>query len=127
MFDIGFWELGLLMIIALLVIGPERLPKVARTVGLLLGKARGVVRTVKADVQRELAAEELKQTLAKQADSNPLHEIIEETGSVARDAKSSIDEATSSLRDIGAQDEDRPAPPSPPSGSASRPRSDSES
>ena len=112
MFDIGFWELGLLMIIGLLVIGPERLPKVARTVGLLLGKARGVVRSVKADVQRELAAEELKQTLAKQAESNPIHEIIEETRSVSRDARSSLDEATQSLRDSGLEDEARPKAPS---------------
>ncbi|HSH29321.1 MAG TPA: Sec-independent protein translocase protein TatB [Thiohalobacter sp.] len=116
MFDIGFWELGLLMIIALLVIGPERLPKVARTVGLLLGKARGIVRSVKADVQRELAAEELKQTLSKQAESNPLHEIIEETRSVASDAKSSLDEASQSLRDTGLKDEDRPSPPRSDSG-----------
>lgn len=119
MFDIGFWELGLLMIIALLVIGPERLPKVARTAGLLLGKARGVVRSVKADVQRELAAEELKQTLSKQAESNPFHEIVETTQSVARDAKSSLDEATESLRDTGVKDEDPHERPSPPSRSDS--------
>jgi len=120
MFDIGFWELGLLMIIALLVIGPERLPKVARTVGLLLGKARGVVRSVKADVQRELAAEELKQTLSKQAESNPLHEIVETTQSVARDARAGLDEASESLRDTGVKDEERERPASPP-------RSDSDS
>lgn len=114
MFDIGFWELGLLMIIALLVIGPERLPRVARTVGLLLGKARGIVRSVKADVQRELAAEELKQTLAKQAESNPLHEIVETTRSAAHDAKSGLDEASESLRDTGARDEDRERPAPPP-------------
>lgn len=111
MFDIGFWELGLIMIIGLLVIGPERLPRVARTVGLLLGKARGIVRSVKADVQRELAAEELKQTLSKQAESNPIHEIIEETQNVTRDAKASLDEAAESLKDTGLKDEDKPKPP----------------
>ena len=111
MFDIGFWELGLLMIIGLLVIGPERLPKLARTVGLLLGKARGIVRSVKADVQRELAAEELKQTLSKQAKSNPIHEIIEETRNVSRDAKSSLDETAQSLKDTGLEDEDKPKAP----------------
>ncbi len=83
MFDVGFWELGLVMVIALLVVGPERLPKLARTAGLWLGKARSVLRGVKAEIDREIAAEELKQQLARQARSTGLHEIIEETGDLA--------------------------------------------
>lgn len=79
MFDIGFWELSLIAIVALLVVGPERLPKLARTAGLWVGKARGFVSSVKADIDRELKAEELKQIMEKQARSNPLEEIIEET------------------------------------------------
>jgi len=80
MFDIGFSEIIFIMIIALLVIGPQRLPKVARTAGLWFGKLRGFVSTVKADIDRELATEELKRTLAEQAAIPELEEIIEETG-----------------------------------------------
>ena len=79
MFDIGFWELLVIGVVALLVIGPERLPKVARTAGLWLGRARRFVSSVKADIDREIAADELKKVLAKQAESSGLHEIMEET------------------------------------------------
>lgn len=79
MFDIGFWELAVISVVALLVVGPERLPRLARTAGLWMGRARRFVSTVKADIDRELAADELKKTLAKQAESTGLHEIIEET------------------------------------------------
>jgi sec-independent protein translocase protein TatB len=79
MFDVGFWELAVIGVVALLVIGPERLPRVARTAGLWLGRARRFVSSVKADIDRELAADELKKTLAKQAESESLYEIIEDT------------------------------------------------
>jgi sec-independent protein translocase protein TatB len=77
MFEIGFWELVLIMVIALIVLGPERLPEVARTVGHWMGKARGMVRTVKAEIDRELAAEELQRVLQKQATSADPFEMIE--------------------------------------------------
>ena len=79
MFDIGFWELTIIGVVALIVIGPERLPKVARTVGLWVGRMRGFVQTVKSDIDQELRAEELKKIMEKQAKSAGLHEIIEET------------------------------------------------
>jgi sec-independent protein translocase protein TatB len=79
MFDIGFWELAVIAVVALLVIGPERLPKVARTAGLWVGRMRGFVMSVKADVDRELRAEELKRIMDEQAQSSGLHDIIEET------------------------------------------------
>jgi sec-independent protein translocase protein TatB len=79
MFDIGFWELAVIGVVALLVIGPEKLPRVARTAGLWAGRARRFVVSVKADIDRELAADELKKTLAKQAESDSLYEIVEET------------------------------------------------
>lgn len=79
MFDIGFWELALIGVVALLVIGPERLPKVARTAGLWVGRMRGFVMTVKSDIDKELRAEELKRVMEQQAKSTGLHEIFEET------------------------------------------------
>ena len=79
MFDVGFWELTIIGVVALLVIGPERLPRVARTAGLWLGRARRFVSTVKADIDREIAADELKKTLAKQAEVPELYDIVEDT------------------------------------------------
>lgn len=79
MFDIGFFELVLIGIVALLVIGPERLPGVARKTGLWVGKMRGFVASVKQDIDQELKAEELKRIMKEHAESNSIHEIIEET------------------------------------------------
>jgi len=79
MFDIGFWELTVIGVVALLVIGPEQLPRVARTAGMWVGRARRFVVSVKADIDRELAAEELKKSLARQAESESLYDIVEET------------------------------------------------
>jgi sec-independent protein translocase protein TatB len=67
MFDIGMGELGLIAVVGLLVLGPERLPRVARTTGALLRKARQSWQGVRADIERELAAEDLKQTLRETA------------------------------------------------------------
>lgn len=78
MFDIGFSELLLILVVALVVVGPERLPRLARTAGMYIGRMRRMVASVQADVQRELAAEDLKRTLQQQAESAGLHEIIEE-------------------------------------------------
>ncbi len=78
MFDIGFSEIIFILIIGLLVIGPQRLPRVARTAGLWFGKLRGFVATVKSDIDKELATEELKKTLARQAAIPELEELIEE-------------------------------------------------
>ena len=78
MFDIGFWEIIFILVIALLVIGPERLPRIARTTGLWVGKMRGFVATVKADIDQELATEELKKVLAKQAAIPEIEELIDE-------------------------------------------------
>jgi len=60
MFDIGFSELMVIALVALIVIGPERLPRVARTLGALLGRAQRYVNDVKADIQREVDLDELK-------------------------------------------------------------------
>lgn len=69
MFDIGFSELMVIGIVALLVIGPERLPKVARTLGLLLGRARRYVSDVKSDINREIQLDELKKLQSQMTDS----------------------------------------------------------
>ena len=98
MFDIGFFELCLIGIIALLVIGPEKLPRVARTVGLWVGKAQGMVKTVKYEIDEQVRVEELKQSLerAKNTLDNNVTESIKE-------AESSIEELQSQIKDSGEQ------------------------
>ena len=60
MFDIGFSEILVIAVVALIVIGPERLPKVARTLGHLFGRMQRYVNDVKADIAREMELEELR-------------------------------------------------------------------
>jgi len=69
MFDIGFSELMVIGVVALLVIGPEKLPKVARTLGHLLGRAQRYVNDVKSDINREMQLDELKKLQAQVTDS----------------------------------------------------------
>ena len=78
MFDIGFWELGLIAVVALLVIGPERLPGVARTVGRWVGTAKRFVSAVQHDINNEIGkADELKHLLEEQSKLKSIHEILE--------------------------------------------------
>ena len=79
MFDFGFDKLALIGAVALVVIGPERLPRVARTVGTLLGKAQRYVSDVKAEVNRSIELDELKKMKTQFEDA-------------ARDATSSVQE-----------------------------------
>lgn len=60
MFDFGFSELVVIAVVTLIVVGPERLPKVARTAGHLLGRLQRYVSDVKSDIQREMQLEDLK-------------------------------------------------------------------
>jgi len=60
MFDIGFSEMMVIAIIALVVIGPEKLPKMARTIGILAGRLQRYVSDVKADINREIELDELR-------------------------------------------------------------------
>lgn len=85
MFDISFSELMLIGVIALIVIGPEKLPKVARTVGHLLGRAQRYVNDVKTDIRKEMDA----------ADIGNLKEQMQEA---AQSVKASVDDASKSFR-----------------------------
>jgi Tat protein translocase TatB subunit len=64
MFDIGFSEIVVIAVVALIVIGPERLPKVARTLGHLFGRMQRYVNDVKADISREMELDELRKLQA---------------------------------------------------------------
>lgn len=81
MFDIAFSELLLIGIVALVVIGPERLPKVARTAGTWLGKLNRYVAQVKQDIDRDMQLEELRKLQQQMKDSAQKYEILAtETG-----------------------------------------------
>lgn len=64
MFDIGFTELIMLAVVALVVVGPKRLPVATRTIGTLLGRAQRYVNDVKSDIQRQVDLEELQKMKA---------------------------------------------------------------
>lgn len=77
MFDIGFSELMVIAVVALIVIGPERLPKVARTVGHLFGRMQRYVNDVKADISREMALDDLRKLQANiQETANSLEQSM---------------------------------------------------
>ena len=76
MFDIGFLELAIIAVVGLIVIGPERLPEVARTVGTWVGRFRRFVGSVKADIDRELRQEELRKALERDAGLDELKQIM---------------------------------------------------
>lgn len=90
MFDIGFSELMVIGIVALIVIGPERLPKVARTIGLLLGRAQRYVSDVKSDINREMQLDELKKLQTQVTDS--ARELESSVRQEYESARSSIEE-----------------------------------
>jgi sec-independent protein translocase protein TatB len=87
MFDIGFTELMVIAVVALIVIGPERLPKVARTVGLLFGRMQRYVNDVKSDISREMALDDLRKLQANIQDTaNSLEQSMkQEVGAVESD------------------------------------------
>lgn len=88
MFDIGFMEIALVGVVALVVIGPERLPGVARTVGQWVGSARRFVSSVQADINLEVnKADELKRLLEEQTNIQSLHEILEQSPADADERK----------------------------------------
>lgn len=64
MLEGSFWELALIFVLALVVFGPERLPGLARTMGLWIGRARAVVRNMTEQLERELAADEMRKAAA---------------------------------------------------------------
>jgi len=88
MFDVGFSEILVILVVALVVIGPEKLPKVARTLGLLTGRLQRYAANIKADVERELRNEEVlrlereaKNTIA-QIESGISEAVKEEVNSI---------------------------------------------
>ncbi len=102
MFDVGFSEIVVIAVVALIVIGPERLPKVARTLGHLFGRMQRYVNDVKADISREMELDELRKL---QASVQEAAQAIEST------VNKQITSTESELNSIAATAADAVKPP----------------
>ncbi len=85
MFDVGFWEFALIGVITLIVVGPERMPAIAKKTGRYIGKAKKFVSKIKEDIDDEFEADKLKEHLSLEDEDSNIVEIFEET-------KKSLDE-----------------------------------
>ena len=85
MFDFGMWEIAIILVITLIVVGPEKMPALARKVGLYVGKFRKFVSKIKNDINSEIEAEELKEQLSIKDEELLVSQTLDE-------AKSGIDE-----------------------------------
>ena len=124
MFDFSFSELMVVMVVALIVIGPERLPKVARTMGHLWGRAQRYVNGVKADIKRDMAVEEYIQLQQQvQAEANAVEQSVKQVALTADQQVQQINEAVARLSSPGqatqpGQTTQPPLPTADPSSSA---------
>ena len=102
MFDSGFLELLIVGIIALLVVGPERLPEVAAKAGKFVGKMKAFVATTREDIEKEFRAEELQSMLNKQKDEiSELRDMMQNTKSeVSEEFTEASDLLDSSVSDV---------------------------
>lgn len=91
MFDLGFSEMVVIGLVALVVIGPERLPKVARTIGTMLGRMQRYVNDVKSEVEREMRLEELCKLQSS---------VEEQARSLEQSVKTQMNETEQSLRKL---------------------------
>lgn len=98
MFDISFSELMFIGIVALVVLGPERLPRVARTVGHLFGRAQRYMNDVKSDIQREMDIEEISD-IKKQMEeaSSSIKQSVNKFGDQIKDPLAEAREAVNNL------------------------------
>ncbi|MCG8466419.1 MAG: Sec-independent protein translocase protein TatB [Xanthomonadales bacterium] len=108
MFDVGFTEILLLLVIALIVLGPERLPGAARTIGAYVRRARNAWLQVKFDIDRELQNAEIqkawRETMSEAGDLKGTQQELEkefrETQQAMREAEHGIQQAT---RDVNSE------------------------
>ncbi|MCL4160487.1 UNVERIFIED_CONTAM: hypothetical protein GTU68_059940 [Idotea baltica] len=80
MFDFSFWELAIVVMVALLVVGPDKLPALAAKIGRWVGKGKRMMMSVRSDIENELKAAELKEMLEKQqSEISQLRNILNDT------------------------------------------------
>lgn len=94
MFDIGFWELTVIAIVALLVVGPEELPTLARTTGRWIGKARRFMGDMKNELENEVdRGKELKERIAEETKIAEAHRALNEASNTVSAVKKDLREA----------------------------------
>ena len=101
MFDVSFGEILIIAVVALVVIGPEKLPKVARTLGLLAGRMQRYVSEVKGDIERELKADELRKIhgdVTREVNAFEA-EVADEVRHAQSAANSALDDVKSSVEE----------------------------
>lgn len=115
MIDFGFDKIALIGAVALIVIGPEKLPRVARTVGHLLGKAQRYVADVKAEVNRSIELDELKKmkTQVEEAARDVEQSVSSQIHQTTAELDRSWQDATAGLTDTSASSSDTLATPVP--------------
>ncbi len=113
MFDVGFSELMVIAVVALIVIGPERLPRVARTAGHLLGRLQRYVGDVKSDINREMQLEDLKKLQQQVADQAKSMEasVSQQLTSVETELNQSIAQGVAEKTETAPTPEAGGAPP----------------
>jgi sec-independent protein translocase protein TatB len=79
MFEVGFSEICMVALVALLVIGPEKLPKVARMAGFWVAKSKRILASVKQEIHEEFQLEELRQSLKNQSGINEFQKILDDS------------------------------------------------
>ena len=98
MFDISFSELLIIGVVALLVLGPERLPRVARTVGHLFGRAQRYMNDVKSDIQREIDLEDISDIKKQMEDaSSSIKQSVNQFGNQIKDPLNEARDAVKNL------------------------------
>jgi sec-independent protein translocase protein TatB len=107
MFDVGFSEIVVIAVVALVVLGPEKLPKTARTLGHLFGRLQRYVNDVKGDIKRELELDELRKL--QQNVQSTARELEESMTSATRDMEAGVRDVESALSATGASPPAAPA------------------
>lgn len=110
MFEVGFAELALLFVVALLVFGPERLPELARTLGAWVGKIRRMAAEVRGEIEREMQIEDLKKSIRQHDEITEMKQLADRVKAINTDVQNVIHEAQQPPPSGGAA----PAPPSNP-------------
>jgi len=100
MFDMGFPELVLIGIVALVVIGPEKLPQTIRTLSLWLGRLKQSLGNIKAEIEAEIGADEIRQQIQNESVLKELKESKEHLENLVSDAKSGLNEVAEKTRDL---------------------------
>lgn len=98
MFSFGFWEILVIGLIALIVVGPDRLPGLATFVGQWVGRLRTMARNMRSEIQQELEAEHLKSLLDEQ--NREISQLRREVEGVREDADAAVREARDDMGDI---------------------------